>query len=116
MRIDIGVRIEIRVGLLKFFSVFDLAVNELRIILMDISPDAGSIKDKSVGALWVDVLADRQNMLNDIIEKSLDMRTELSHKRREFSFVGSDGKIAESGAFGRSVNESDQSLNGRQFE
>jgi len=40
---------------------------------MDVGKDACGIENEGVGTLEVEVLAERDNVLNHIIEKSLDM-------------------------------------------
>ena len=105
--IDIRVRVEIGVGLFEFFSFLDFSVYELRVILMNVGKNACGIENEGVGAFGVNVLAKRQNELNHIIEKCLDMLVKACHKPRELSFVGRNGKVAESGALGRNVDEND---------
>jgi len=68
MRIDVGVRIEIGVGFLKLFGLFDFGIYELRVILMNVGEDACRIVDERIGKLRVNFLADRQAELNHIIE------------------------------------------------
>ena len=105
--IDIRVRIEIGVGLFEFFSFLDFSVYELGAVLMNVGKNACGIEYEGVGAFGVNVLAKRQNELNHIIEKRLDMLVKACHKPRELSFVRRNGKVAESGALGRSVDEND---------